>query len=115
MRLCHVFHNAILTFVAVFLAGPFIAQATAVWQTDEFSAASQGSPEIPLWKRNLAGDQARRVGELQQNITRLREQGAFGEAVDHAEEILHIRQQYQGHDHWQVADGAARNITKAFR
>jgi CHAT domain-containing protein/tetratricopeptide (TPR) repeat protein len=60
---------------------------------------------LPLWQRLLSGQDSVRVAEMEEQITELREQAKYAEAVPLAEEVLEIRRQVQGEDHWEVAEG----------
>ena len=60
--------------------------------------------DIPPWKRQLSGEAAAQVAQLQQQIAQLRREGRFAEAIEPAREVAEIRTRLQGADHWQTAD-----------
>jgi tetratricopeptide (TPR) repeat protein len=61
-------------------------------------------PSRPPWQRLLQGDDAKKAGELQGEVTAAQQAGKWEEAVQAAQELLDLRQKMQGKDHWEVAD-----------
>src|SRR5262249_30955362 len=62
------------------------------------------SQDIPPWKRQLSGDDAAPVAQLEQQTTQFGKEGKFAEAIAPAREVAEIRTRLQGADHWQAAD-----------
>ena len=58
----------------------------------------------PPWKRQLSGEAASRVQELEHQIAQLQSEGRFSDAIAPAREAAEIRTRLQGADHWQAAD-----------
>jgi tetratricopeptide (TPR) repeat protein len=58
---------------------------------------------LPQWMRVLTGQNSVRVAELEKRIKELREAARYADAVPLAEEVLEIRRQAQGTDHWETA------------
>ena len=56
--------------------------------------------DIPPWKRQLSGEAAVRVAQLEQQIAQLRREGRFAEAIEPSREVAEIRTRLQGADHW---------------
>ena len=56
------------------------------------------------WQLVLTGDDAKRVAELEEQITKLRQGGKYAEAQKAARAIVELRSKGQGPDHWQTAD-----------
>src|SRR5262249_14822947 len=67
----------------------------------------------PTRRRELEGDEARRAEELEKAIARARGEGRFGEAVGPAREVLAIRRQVQGEDHWETVSARIEAETMA--
>ncbi len=57
---------------------------------------------LPPWQRMLSGRDSVLIAELEEQITELREEGDYAEAIPLAEQILDIRRRVQGEDHWEV-------------
>jgi tetratricopeptide (TPR) repeat protein len=74
-----------------------------VLRADEPKPKGKDSDKPP-WQRLLTGDDARKAEELQKRIDALFARAEFAEAVGPAEELLRLRQQVQGADHWEAAD-----------
>jgi hypothetical protein len=70
-----------------------------------------GATSRPPWQRLLKGDEAKHAAALEQELTALREKGAFAEAVGPAERLWRLRQRAQGKAHWETAD--ARWLVKS--
>jgi tetratricopeptide (TPR) repeat protein len=58
----------------------------------------------PPWQRMLQGEDAKQVGKLQKQIDEMAEGGKLAQAIQTAKELLALREQRQGTDHWQAAD-----------
>jgi tetratricopeptide (TPR) repeat protein len=59
---------------------------------------------LPPWQRMLSGQDSIHVAELVEQITELREQAKYAEAIPLAEEALETRRRVQGEGHWEVTD-----------
>jgi Tfp pilus assembly protein PilF len=75
--------------------------------------AADSVGEKPPWQRLLQGADAKKASELQACVTRLEEAEKWDEAVQAAEELLELRKQAQGTDHWQTIN--ARSQLEALR
>jgi tetratricopeptide (TPR) repeat protein len=60
--------------------------------------------EGPSYERNLTGEDARRVEELEKKTEQFRQAGNFKEAQTAARTILEVRSRVQGANHWQTGD-----------
>ncbi len=63
-----------------------------------------GEQSLPPLQRMLTGEDEERVAKRAEQIAELRTEGRYAEAISLANEILSIRHQAQGVDHWQIAD-----------
>jgi CHAT domain-containing protein/tetratricopeptide (TPR) repeat protein len=59
------------------------------------------APRLP-WQRLLQGADARKAAEMDGRVVAAWQAGKWEEAVRAAEELLQLRQQVQGKDHWQA-------------
>jgi tetratricopeptide (TPR) repeat protein len=71
------------------------------------------SPSRPPWQRLLQGSDARKAEELQKRLDALLLAGKLDEALPSAEELVRLRQDGQGQEHWQAVN--ARFIVAALR
>src|SRR5262249_6929121 len=65
----------------------------------------------PSAQRMLAGDDAKRVEEMEKTIAELRRVGKIAEARGAARTVLEIRTRAQGVGHWQTIDARWRLLT----
>jgi hypothetical protein len=68
--------------------------------------AGDPQPQVaskPPWQRLLTGDTARKAAELDKRIEEQEEADHYAEAIAAAEELLALRIQKQGADHWETA------------
>jgi hypothetical protein len=79
------------------LTRPALPQATK-------AAGDKVPAEVPPYERQLTGEDARRVAELDKKIEELREVGKLSEAQAAARTILEVRRRVQGAEHWQTGD-----------
>ena len=56
----------------------------------------------PQWQRLLTGADARKAADLEQRIKKLEAADKYAEAIRLHEELLALRTQVQGADHWQT-------------
>src|SRR5438128_730353 len=56
----------------------------------------------PPWQRLLQGEDSKKAAELVKRIEECEAGDKYAEAIVAAEELLRLRQQIQGVDHWQV-------------
>lgn len=73
--------------------------------------------KLSPWQQLLAGEEAKKAKELQQQIDQHWEAGRFEDALKVAEQLIALRETQQGADHWQAADArwqreAIRRILK---
>src|SRR5262245_35213681 len=81
---------------------PFaLLAALAVGVLPAIRAAAQPPPAAP---KTLAGEDTRRVEELNKTIDQVRRAGRFAEAVAPAQQVLAICEKALGPDHWQTSD-----------
>ena len=81
----------------------FLAAGTAAAQPKPGERARPAAADAP-WRHVLTGDDAKRVAELEEQITKLRQGGKYAEAQKAARAIVELRTRRQGSDHWQTAD-----------
>jgi tetratricopeptide (TPR) repeat protein len=67
----------------------------------------------PPWQRLLQGDDARRAAALQRRVSELKQVDRLPEAIAAARQLLELRQQVQGPDHWEAVE--AREQLAALR
>jgi tetratricopeptide (TPR) repeat protein len=77
---------------------------------------ARGQTEVPKtakppWQRVLAGDDAKRVKELEAQIDELEKNAQFGEAVAPARRVVETRDRVQGADHWQTRSAIIKAVT----
>jgi CHAT domain-containing protein/Flp pilus assembly protein TadD len=78
--------------------------STATEQVMPVDTLTTPTEALPPWQRMLSGQDSVHVAGLEEQISELREQGRYTEAIPLAEEMLEIRRRLQGADHWQVTD-----------
>jgi len=81
----------LVALLALFLAG--------VAHGDEAKPKSEPKPQ---WQRMLTGADARKATDLEQRIKKLEAADKYAEAIRLHEELLALRTQVQGADHWQT-------------
>jgi tetratricopeptide (TPR) repeat protein len=64
---------------------------------------SKGDPK-PQWQRLLTGADARKAADLTKRIDELQAADKYAEAIRLREELLALRTQLQGGDHWETVD-----------
>jgi hypothetical protein len=81
--------------------------ALAAWLeqgTGAASVAGKADPSRPPWQRVLQGLDAMKARVLQGRVEQQQQAGKWEEALSAAEQLLQLRQQAQGHDHWQAVN-----------
>lgn len=79
-------------------------QTQAPAEDESVDAAKALPDEKPPWQVVLIGEDKKRVEQLEERITKLREQSKYADAIPLAEEVLSIRLRVQGAEHWETAD-----------
>src|SRR5262245_34728406 len=95
--------------VLTLLAAAALARAAVADPPDPQATPPSGAAPAPAPPpKALAGDDARKVADLNKAIEDLRRAGKFAEAVEPARQIVAVCERALGPDHWGTADARRR-------